>query len=79
MQTSEVDCIVKLRFSKIIKRCKNGKRVYRYEQVSLNFPKELHSMLQCLRNRQLEIKASRVDKIICIQLIDKGPLDETAL
>ena len=65
--------MVKLRYSKIIKRYKNGKRVYRYEQVSLNIPKELHEMLQCLRGRQLEIKASRVDKIICIQLIDKGP------
>jgi hypothetical protein len=71
--------MVKLRFSKIIKRCKNGKRVYRYEQVSLNFPKELHEMLQCLRNRQLEIKANRVDKTIFIQLIDKGPLEGTTL
>jgi hypothetical protein len=68
--------MVKLRFSKIIKRCKHGKRIYRYEQVSLNFPKELHEMLQCLRNRQLEIKASRVDKTICIKLIDKGSLDD---
>jgi hypothetical protein len=76
---SEVDCTVKLRFSKIVKRCKNGKRVYRYEQVSLNFPKELHEMLQCLRNHRLEIKASRVDKTICIKLIDKGPLEGTKL
>jgi hypothetical protein len=63
--------MVKLKFSKIIKRYKNGKRVYQYEQVSLNFPKELHEMLQCLRNRKLEIKASRVGKIISLQLIDK--------
>ena len=65
--------MVKLQFSKIIKRYKNGKRVYKYEQISLNFPKELHEMMQCLRNRQLEIKASREDKIICIRLTDKGP------
>ena len=71
--------MVKLRFSKIIKRCKNGKRVYQYEQVSLNFPKTLHEMMQFLRNRQLEIKASRVDNVICIQLIDKGPSQETNL
>jgi hypothetical protein len=71
--------MVKLQFSKIIKRCKNGKRIYQYEQVSLNFPKELHEMMQCLRNRQLEIKASRVDKIICIQLIDKGPSEGSSL
>ena len=64
--------MVKLRFSKIIKRYKNGKRVYQYEQVSLNFPKELHQMLQRLRNHSIEIKVSQVDKIICIQLIDKG-------
>jgi hypothetical protein len=63
--------MVKLKFSKILKRYKNGKRVYQYEQVSLNFPKELHEMLQCLRNRKLEIKASRVGKIISLQLIDK--------
>lgn len=66
--------MVKLRFSKIIKRYKNGKRVYQYEQVSLNFPKELHEMLQCFRNRQLKIKASQIDKVICIQLIDKDDL-----
>ena len=65
--------MVKLQFSKITKRYKNGKRVYHYEQISLNFPEELHEMLQCLRNRQLEIKASRVNNIICIHLIDKGP------
>jgi hypothetical protein len=71
--------MAKLRFSKIIKRYKNGKRVYQYEQVSLNFPKELHEMMQCLRNRQLEIKASRINNIICIQLIDKGPSEEAVL
>jgi hypothetical protein len=71
--------MVKLQFSKIIKRCKNGNRIYQYEQVSLNFPKELHEMMQCLRNRQLEIKASRVDKIICIRLIDKGPSEGSSL
>ena len=63
--------MVKLRFSKIIKRYKNGKRIYQYEQISLNFPKELHEMLQCLRNRHLEIKASRENKIFYMQLIDK--------
>lgn len=71
--------MVKLQFSKITKPYKNGKRVYHYEQISLNFPKELHEILQCLRNRQLDIKASRVNNIICIQLIDKGPSEERGL
>ena len=71
--------MVKLRFSKIIKRYMNGKRVYQYEQVSFNFPKELHKMLQCFRNRPLEIKVSQVDKIIYIQLIDKGSSEEAIL
>ena len=71
--------MVKLRFSKIIKHYMNDKRVYQYEQVSLNFPKKLHKMLQCFRNRPLEIKISQVDKIIYIQLIDKGSSEDSII
>ncbi|MGD0072021.1 MAG: hypothetical protein ABSB71_10740 [Candidatus Bathyarchaeia archaeon] len=60
--------MVKLQFRIIRKRYKNG--VYQYEQVSLNFPKELHEFLRCLRNRQLEIKASREGKTTHVTLID---------
>jgi hypothetical protein len=60
--------VVKLQFRVIRKRYKNG--VYKYEEVSLNFPKELHDFLRCLRNRKLEIKASREGKTTHIMLID---------
>ncbi len=62
--------MVKLRFSIIKKRYKNGKRIYQYEQISLIFPKELHELLKCLRNRQLEIKASKEGKTTRITLTD---------
>ncbi len=60
--------VVKLQFRIIRKRGKNG--VYQYEEVSMNFPKELHEFLRCLRNHQLEIKASREGKTTYVTLID---------
>ena len=38
-------------------------------------PKELHEFLRCLRNHQLEIKASRDGKTTHIILIDKQEQD----
>lgn len=63
--------LVKLGFY-IIK--KDGKRgVREYEEVYLRLPKELHESVRCLRNRQLEIKATREGNITHILLIEKYP------
>jgi hypothetical protein len=61
--------MVKLGFYKVKKRYK--KRAYQYEEVCLHFPKELHELLGCLRNRKLEIKASREGNVTTIKLIDR--------
>ncbi len=50
---------------------KPGKKdMYVYEEVCLRFPTELHDFLQCLRDRQLEIKATRNGNTTYILLID---------
>jgi hypothetical protein len=61
--------MVKLGFYVVKKRYKKG--VYTYEQVCMRFPKELHDFLRCLRNRELEVSASRENKTTIIRLIDK--------
>jgi hypothetical protein len=63
--------MVKLGFYIVRKRYKNG--VYAHEEVCLRFPKELHEFLRCLRNRQLQIKASREGKTTHILLIEQDP------
>jgi hypothetical protein len=60
--------MVKLGFYKVAKKYKN--RVREYEEVTLHFPKELHEFLRCLRNHQLEIRASREGKTTHVMLID---------
>lgn len=60
--------MVKIHFRIIRKKYKN--RVYECEEASMNFPKELHDFLRCLRDRQLEIKASREGKTTHITLIE---------
>ena len=60
--------MVKLGFYKSEETYK--KRVKEYEEVTLHFPKDLHEFLRCLRNHELEIKASREGKITHIMLID---------
>jgi len=61
--------MVKLGFYIVKKQGKNGAR--EYEEVVMRFPKELHEFLQCLRCRQLEIKATREGNTTYIMLIDK--------
>ena len=61
--------MVKIHFRIKHKKYKNS--VYEYEAVSLNFPKELHDFLRCLRERQLEIKASRQGKTTHILLKER--------
>ena len=62
--------MVKLGFYIIRKRYKN--QVYEHELVLLRFPIELHEILRCLRNRRLEIKATREGNTTHVILIDKG-------
>ncbi len=61
--------LVKLGFYVIKKDGKRGVR--EYEEVYLRLPKELHEFMRCLRNRQLEIKATREGNITHIMLIEK--------
>ncbi|HSV50255.1 MAG TPA: hypothetical protein VLH35_08050 [Candidatus Acidoferrales bacterium] len=61
--------MVKLGFYVIKKDGKKGLR--EYEEVYLRLPKELHELVRCLRNQQLEIKASREGNITHIMLIEK--------
>ena len=63
--------LVKLGFYVIKKDGKRGVR--EYEEVYLRLPKELHELVRCLRNRQLEIKATREGNITHIMLIEKQP------
>jgi hypothetical protein len=61
--------MVKIGFYTVKKRGKRG--VSEYEEVYMRFPKELHGFLRCLRNRHLEIKATREGNVTHIMLIEK--------
>jgi hypothetical protein len=61
--------MAKLGFYIVKKRYKRD--VYQHEEVCMRFPKELHDFLRCLRNHQLDIKASREGNTTIIKLIDK--------
>ena len=63
--------MVKLHFSVVKKRRKNGRVVYQYGRSALIFPRDLYEFMLYLRNKQLEIKASREGKITYIRLIEK--------
>jgi hypothetical protein len=66
-----VATMVKIGFYVIRKEGKKGAR--EYEEVYLRLPKELHEFMRCLRDRQLEIKATREGNITHILLIEKKP------
>ncbi len=61
--------MVKLGFYVVRKRYKG--EVYEHELVCLRFPKELHEILKCLRERKLEVKATREGNVTHIMLIEK--------
>jgi hypothetical protein len=58
--------MVKLHFRVIEKPYKKGLRVYKHEEVTLNFPKNLHELLRFLRDKKLEIKGYKEGKKIHI-------------
>jgi hypothetical protein len=51
--------MVRFQFRIVERTYKNGLRVYRHEEVTLNFPKELHELLRVLGGKKLEIKGYR--------------------
>ena len=48
--------MVRLHFRIIEKSYKKGLRVYKHEEVTLNFPKDLHELLRVFCDKKLEIK-----------------------
>ena len=46
-------------------------QIYENELVVLRFPKSIHDFLRCLRERNLEIRATREGKTTHIMLIEK--------
>ena len=63
--------MVKLHFRITKKPNKNGTRVYQSEEVTLNFPKDLHELLRFLRNKKLEIDGYKEGKKVHIILGDR--------
>ena len=64
--------MVRLKFRIVEKPYKNGLRVYKHEEVTLNFPKELHELLRGLCDKKLEIKGYREGNKIHLIFGDKG-------
>ena len=63
--------MVRLQFRIVKKPYKKGLRVYRHEEVTLNFPKELHELLRGLCGKKLEIKGYREGNKIHLIFGDK--------
>ncbi len=63
--------MVRLQFRVVKKSYKKGLRVYAHEEVTLNFPRDLHELLRFLRDKKLEIKGYHEDKKIHLILSEK--------
>jgi hypothetical protein len=63
--------MVRLQFRIIEKSYKNGLRVYKHEEVTLNFPKELHELLRVLSDKKLYIKGYKEGNKIHLIFGDK--------
>ncbi len=63
--------MVRLQFRTVKKSYKKGLRVYKHEEVTLNFPKDLHELLRFLRDKKLEIKGYKDGKKIHFILSEK--------
>lgn len=62
--------MVKLQFYIITKPNKNGSHICTYELVRMNFPKDLHGLLQGLRDKKVQVKGYQDGKAIHIVLIE---------
>ena len=67
--------MVKLQFRVIENSYKNGQRVYFHGEVTLNFPKDLHELLRCLRDKKIEIKGYKEEKKVHIILGERRDTD----
>jgi len=64
--------MVKLHFRIIENTYKNGQRVYSHEEVTVNFPKDLHELLRYLRDKELDINGHREGKKVFMVFSDKN-------
>lgn len=48
--------MVKLRFDKSKRRYKNGRKIYKYDRITLVFPTKYHDVLKSFREKQLSIR-----------------------
>ena len=61
--------MVKIQFRVIRRKYKNSE--YKHEEVTLNFPKDLHELLRFLQNRQVKIAGKREEGTVHITLTEK--------
>jgi hypothetical protein len=59
--------VVKIRFRLVPRSYKNGKRVYKHEEVSLNFPKDIHELLRFLSEKDIGIRGYRKGKRVHLE------------
>jgi hypothetical protein len=62
--------MVKLQFSKVKKEYLNGKGKYKYNRISLHFPKRTQKLLVSLKGKKLNLDIYKEDKTIFIVLTD---------
>ena len=60
--------MVKIRFRLVPRSYKNGRTIYEHEEVSLNFPKDIHELLRFLKEREIEIRGYREGKKVHLEL-----------
>ncbi len=63
--------MVKIRFRMVPKSYKNGGIVYNHEEVSLNFPKDIHELLRFLSEKEIEIRGYREGKKVHLEFLAK--------
>jgi hypothetical protein len=66
----EAQDLARLQFYAVKKPNKNGSRIGTYELVRMNFPKDLHGLLQDLRCKNVQVKGYQEGKAIHIVLIE---------
>ncbi len=60
--------MVKIRFRMVPKSYKNGRVVYSHEEVTVNFPKNVHELLRFLNDRQILMSGFREGKKVHLEL-----------
>jgi hypothetical protein len=70
----EGQTVVKIRFRLIPRSYKGGRRVYSHEEVTLNFPKDVHELLRFLRDQEIGIRGYREGDKVHLELWAKDDL-----